>query len=221
MIREFPPVETADENGLLAYGGDLEVASLELAYRSGIFPWPSSEFEPVLWFAPPERGVLDFASVHVPRRLDRDLKKTRFRFAVNRAFESVIAACANSRNRHGDATWITGEMISSYIDFHKAGFAQSFETYNEAGELVGGMYGVLIGRYFAGESMFYLETNASKFALLNAVDYLSRRGLTWMDIQMVTPLLRSFGAVEIPRPEFMARLRQALSARGRENAATG
>ena len=165
--------------------------------------------------------MLDLAIVNGLRRRACDLHTARVRFAVNRAFESVIVACANSRNRHGDATWITGEMISAYIDFHKAGFAQSFETYNEAGELVGGMYGVLIGRYFAGESMFYLETNASKFALLNAVGYLRRRGLTWMDIQMVTPLLQSFGAVEIPRPEFMARLRQALSARGRENAATG
>ncbi len=214
VIVEFPSVETADpESGMLAFGGDLEVASLELAYRSGIFPWPSSENEPILWFAPPRRAILEFDSLHIPKRLVRALKKDLFTFKVNNNFQQVITACANNQNRKNQSgTWITSSMISAYINFHNAGFAHCFETYNAGGKLVGGMYGVLIGKYFAGESMFYLENNASKFTLLNAASHLKNLGLTWMDIQMLTPLLTSFGAVEVPRPIFMKKLHKALNA---------
>lgn len=212
MILEFPPVEVADpENGLLAYGGDLEVASLELAYRSGIFPWPSSPNQPVLWFAPPKRAILEFKNLHVPSRLKRTLRKSNFHFAMNRKFPEVIKSCAGVRNRKDQrGTWITPDIVAAYIEFHKAGFAHSFETYNDKGDLVGAMYGVRINKYFAGESMFFYETNASKFALIEAIAHLRNLGLTWMDVQMLNPLLEMFGAIEIERLEFMHKLSRAL-----------
>ncbi len=140
MITKFPPLELADpESGLLAIGGDLEVASLELAYRSGIFPWPHREDE-ILWFPPPERGILEFADLHIPRRLQRHLKKAPFTFQMNQNFEAVIHHCAVSKNRgKGQGTWITRQMLNAYIAFHAAGFAQSFEAYNDGGKLAGGI----------------------------------------------------------------------------------
>ncbi len=213
MIAEFPPVDLADEKtGLLAYGGDLQVASLELAYRSGIFPWPSDPDEPILWFAPPRRAILAFDKLHVPRRLRRLLNQGRFEFRVDHDFESVIRNCATTLNRKKQlGTWITADVIRAFCDFQAAGFVHSFESYNSSGQLAGGMYGVLIDNYFAGESMFFHEAGASKVALINAIGYLEHRGLTWMDIQMLTPLLTSLGAEEIPREQFMQKLRKALS----------
>ncbi len=215
MVVRFPPVEWADETGLLAVGGDLEVATLELAYRSGIFPWPISD-EPILWFAPPWRAVLEFDAFHLPRRLQRELKKAPFEFRIDADFPAVIRACADYRGRQGQhGTWLTPEMIAAYIEFHHHGFAHSFETYAE-GRLVGGLYGVRIGRYFAGESMFHRQKNASKFALIQTVRTLQAQGLTWMDVQVMSPLLASFGAREIPRSEFMRWLRAAVAEPRRE-----
>ena len=208
MILEFPPIEMADpESGLLAIGGDLEIESLLLAYRNGIFPWPHNEKD-LLWFAPPIRAILDFKNFHIPHRLQRHLKKANFTFRINYNFSAVIIACATRKYR--DETWITPKLSSAYIDFHKAGFAHSFETYNEKDELVGGLYGIKIGRFFAGESMFYRAAHASKFALIQTIYHLQKNGLTWMDIQMLTPLLASFGGEEMPRSRFMERLKATL-----------
>ncbi len=212
MIVEFPPVETADsETGLLAFGGDLAVSSLEMAYRSGIFPWPT-ENQPILWFAPPERAIIEFSEFNIPSRLERSLKKSPFTFRVNSNFAEVITNCANLTNRKNQqGTWITDEMISAYIEFHKAGFALSFEVSNKNDKLVGGLYGVLINKYFAGESMFYKETNASKFALIQTVQYLKTLEISWMDVQILNPFLANFGANEISRDLFMQKLNQALN----------
>jgi len=212
MITKFPPLELADpETGLLAVGGDLEIDTLELAYRNGIFPWPLIDKQ-LLWFAPPERTILEFKDFHCPKRLQRSLVSSSFDLKVNTNFLAVIKACATSQNRksqHG--SWITNDMVNAYYNFHEAGFAHSFEAYNTKGELVGGLYGVRINDYFAGESMFYMETNASKFALVHTVAYLEKDGLTWMDVQQHTPLLASFGAKEIPRTQFMNMLAEALN----------
>ena len=210
MVTQFPPVDWADETGLLAMGGDLEVETLKLAYTSGVFPWPI-EGEPLYWFAPPQRAILEFQEIHMPDRLQRYFRNSAFSFRVDTNFEAVIRACAASKNRKGQrGTWITSDMIAAYIDFHRSGYAHSFEVYSKKSELVGGMYGVLINQFFAGESMFYRETNASKFALLEATHYLRNLGLTWMDVQTLTPLLKRFGAKEIPRAEFMRKLKRAL-----------
>ncbi len=212
MIVEFPPVETADsETGLLAFGGDLAVGSLEMAYRSGIFPWPT-ENQPILWFAPPEREIIEFSEFKIPKRLERSFKRSPFTFHINANFAEVIKNCANLSNRKNQqGTWITDEMISAYIEFHKAGFALSFEVLNKNNKLVGGLYGVLINKYFAGESMFYKETNASKFALIQTVQYLKAREICWMDVQILNPFLANFGANEISRDLFMQKLNQALN----------
>jgi len=212
VIVEFPPVETADsETGLLAFGGDLAVGSLEMAYRSGIFPWPT-ENQPILWFAPPERAIIEFSEFNIPSRLERSLKKSPFTLRVNSNFAEVIKNCANLTNRKNQqGTWITDEMICAYIEFHKAGFAHSFEVLNKNDKLVGGLYGVLINKYFAGESMFYKETNASKFALIQTVQYLKALEISWMDVQILNPFLATFGANEISRDLFMQKINQALN----------
>lgn len=211
MGTQFPPLEWADESGVLAIGGDLEVETLKLAYTNGIFPWPI-EGEPIYWFAPPQRAILEFDEMHISERLQRYWKNAGFSFRVDANFEAVIHACARSKTRKGQrGTWITPDLISAYIEFHGCGYAHSFEAYNGKDELVGGMYGVLINNFFAGESMFYKQPNASKFALIEATRYLSKLGLTWMDVQTLTPLLQRFGAKEIPRAEFMRKLKQALT----------
>lgn len=210
MVQEFPSVEMADDTGLLAIGGDLEISTLILAYRNGIFPWPVSG-QPLLWFAPPKRAILEFDELRISRRLHRYLKTVGFEFRIDTAFESVIKACANSKQRKGqNGTWITEEMTRAYVDFHRRGFAQSFETFKDE-KLVGGLYGVRLGGYFAGESMFHLESNASKFAIVKAVEYLRSKGLRWLDVQVQSPFLRTLGVKEIPRAHFMERLKTSLS----------
>lgn len=209
-ILHFPPIETASPEGLLALGGDLEVESLKLAYENGIFPWPTEDY-PLLWFAPPRRAILDFKDLKIPKRMQRELKAKAFQCTVDRNFPAVIRACAAGRTRKTHGTWINPMMIRAYIRFHEAGYAHSFECYR--GErLVGGIYGVAIGKMFAGESMFFHESGASKAALLFAIEYLQTQGGKWMDIQMMTPLLRDLGAKEIPRKLFMERLALALAA---------
>ena len=201
----------ADDTGLLAIGGDLEVSTLILAYRNGIFPWPVS-VQPLLWFAPPKRAILEFDELRISKRLHRYLKTLGFEFRIDTAFESVIKACANSKHRkRQNGTWITAEMTRAYVAFHRSGFAQSFETFKDE-KLVGGLYGVRLGGYFAGESMFHLESNASKFAMVKAIDYLKAEGLRWMDVQVQSPFLRTLGVKEIPRAQFMERLKISLSA---------
>ena len=209
-ILRFPPIETASPEGLLAIGGDLEVSSLKLAYENGIFPWPTEDY-PLLWFAPPRRAILDFKELHVPKRLERELKAKDFQCAIDRNFPAVIRACASGQTRKTQGTWISPSMLRAYIRFHEAGYAHSFECYRD-GRLVGGMYGVGLGKMFAGESMFYHESGASKAALLFAIGYLQEHGGKWLDIQMMTPLLRSLGAKEISRRQFMERLATALKA---------
>ncbi|MDD5598041.1 MAG: leucyl/phenylalanyl-tRNA--protein transferase [Victivallaceae bacterium] len=202
----FPDVETADENGFLAWSEDLNTDMLLEAYRSGIFPWPQDE-KYILWFAPPERAVLKFSDFRIPKTLQRELKKMPFAFTVNRHFDAVIRHCAETKRKDG-GTWITGKLIKAYGELHKAGYAWSFEAVLPDGSLAGGLYGVLIGGFFAGESMFYLKTGASKFALVNTVDWLRReRGVEWLDAQVQNNFLASFGTKIIPRPEYMELLK--------------
>lgn len=204
----FPPVECATVEGLLAIGGDLNVETLRLAYTSGIFPWPVEDY-PILWFAPQKRSILPFDEFHIPRSLQKQLRRTSFELRIDTAFERVIESCAAQR-RDAEGTWITDEMLCAYTDLHRAGDAHSVETYLD-GELVGGLYGVAFGAYFAGESMFHAVSGASKAAVIHLVSHLRARGARWLDTQMLTPLFQSFGAREISRAEFMGQLEEALS----------
>lgn len=210
-IVRFPPVELADENGLLAMGGDLSVQSLLLAYRSGIFPWPIDGIREIPWFAPPERFVLFLDELKLSRSLKKVLRRTPFEVSVNTAFAEVIRASATSKNRPGQrGTWITSEMRKAYVAFHDAGFAHSVECRKD-GELVGGLYGVGIGGMFAGESMFYRQPYASQVALVALVELLRSRGSAWIDCQQETPFFHALGARSIPRDGYMMLLRAELA----------
>lgn len=212
VIAAFPPVTDADEHGFLAVGGDLEPESLVLAYRSGIFPWPFSERQ-LAWFSPPKRGVLFLKDFHISKSLKKSMARAGWSYAIDERFDDVIAACASSSHRPGQTgTWITKKMVQGYQRFHRAGFAHSIETYFEE-ELVGGLYGIAIGGFFAGESMFFTKPDASKLALCFLVEFLKKQGVEWIDCQMVTPLLKAFGAVEIPRDEFIPMVEAAAAKR--------
>ena len=201
-ILEFPPIDTADEHGLLAVGGDLDVNSLLLAYRNGIFPWPLST-EYLTWFAPPHRAILYCDSFNISRSLRKAKKKNWASFAINKNFPAVISACKELTNRPGqEGTWITDAMLDAYCDLYKAGHAHSFECYRD-GALVGGLYGVFTEGCFAAESMFYRYPDASKLTLWLLVTYLKKSGCGWLDIQVMTPLLKRLGAIEVERSHFM------------------
>jgi leucyl/phenylalanyl-tRNA--protein transferase len=207
-VIDFPPIETSDENGLVAIGGDLEACSLKLAYGRGIFPWPISREFPLAWFSPDPRGILDFDDLVISTSLKKFLKKDLFEVRFNTSFMEVIEACSSLENRKDETdTWITPEIIQAYIHFHNAGHAYCVETYNKkTGELVGGVYGVIVRGHASGESMFYRESNASKVALLALIDKLKGIGITWLDTQMVTPVVAALGGKEIPREEFLKRI---------------
>ncbi len=194
-------------NGLLAAGGDLSVPRLLAAYRCGIFPW-FSEGEPILWWSPDPRMVLFPAELKMSRSLDKTLRKGRFRITADTAFGRVIEACSAPRPGQS-GTWITREMIEAYCALHEAGFAHSIESWLE-GELVGGLYGVAIGRAFFGESMFSRSSDASKVALVALVRQLSRWQFGLIDCQIKTAHLASFGAREIARADFARRLAELV-----------
>ena len=206
-ILEFPPVDRADEHGLLAVGGDLEPESLLLAYRSGIFPWPVEGYKPITWFAPPERALLFLDEVHVPRSLEKIRRKKLYTYELDRNFAEVIQGCSEARKI---ATWIRPDMARAYQALFDRGHAHSVETHLD-GKLVGGLYGVSIGGMFAGESMFHREPNASKLALLHLIELLRDRGAKWIDCQMLTPTLEQFGAREVKREEYMELLAAAVN----------
>ena len=200
-----PPLPDIDEN-LVEIGGELNVASLLSAYRSGAFPWT---INPVTWWSPDPRAIIEFETFHPARSLLKFLRKKPFEVTVNRAFTDVIKACAAyAPNR--PSSWITSEFINAYTDLHGQGHAHSLEIWQEE-KLVGGIYGVAIGGYFAGESMFHRVDNASKAALYYLVQHLKARSFTLLDIQMPTRVTLQMGATLITRRDFLKRLRAAQS----------
>ncbi len=205
----FPEVERAlaEPNGLLAAGADLSLPRLLEAYRNGIFPWFAQD-QPILWWSPDPRMVLFPAELMVSRSLARTMRNTAFEVRADTAFEEVLEGCRQPR-RGESGTWITEEMAQAYGALHRAGFAHSVETWLD-GELVGGLYGVALGRAFFGESMFTRVSDASKVALVALARQLDHWGFGVIDCQMNTAHLASFGAREIPRAEFTRRLRELV-----------
>jgi leucyl/phenylalanyl-tRNA--protein transferase len=201
----FPPVDAAldDPRGLLCAGADLSIERLLTAYRSGIFPWYSGA-EPILWWSPDPRMVLFCEELKVSRSLAKNTRNKGYEIRIDSAFSSVIKACAGPRKGES-GTWLGKPMQAAYLALHQAGHAHSYETWQD-GRLVGGLYGVAIGRMFYGESMFSTETDASKVALVGLVEDLRRREMPLIDCQQRTPLLASLGAREIPRREFLRRV---------------
>ncbi len=211
---EFPPVELASPEGLLAVGGDLSSERLLAAYRNGIFPWYSPG-QPVLWWSPDPRTVLFPERLRISRSLGKALRQNRFRVTLDQAFERVIDACAAPRRANPTGgTWITGEMRAAYCRLHAEGYAHSVEVWSGS-ELVGGLYGVALGGVFFGESMFSRATDASKVALARVVGQLTTWGYSLIDCQVGSAHLFSLGAEEIPRQEFLAALHAALTLPGR------
>ena len=201
----FPPVKAAlkDPNGLLCAGADLSVERLLDAYRSGIFPWYSGD-EPILWWSPDPRMVLFCDELKVSRSLSKSTRNKGYRVTVDRCFEDVLLNCSKSRY-DGAGTWLGKDMRRAYAALHGAGHAHSFETW-QGEQLVGGLYGVAIGRAFFGESMFSRSTDASKVAFVSLVEELRMRGFPMIDCQQRTPLLASLGGREILRRDFLRRL---------------
>jgi leucyl/phenylalanyl-tRNA--protein transferase len=203
---KFPDPRLAGADGLVAVGGDFSVRRLLLAYRSGIFPWTD---DPITWWSPDPRGIIEFDRFHVPKSLAKLLRKGMFEITVNRAFCEVMLGCAEPAAGRGE-TWVTPAFIAAYSRLHEHGHAHSLECWQD-GKLVGGIYGVAIGGFFAGESMFHRVSNASKVALASLVARLRERGFGLFDVQMLTPITRQLGGVEIPRSDYLDRVAAAVT----------
>ncbi|MEC4676631.1 MAG: leucyl/phenylalanyl-tRNA--protein transferase [Nitrospirota bacterium] len=204
----FPPSEMAEDNGLLAVGGDLSERRLLLAYSLGIFPW-YSDGSPILWWSPDPRLVLIPEELRVSRSLRQVIKKGIYSVTMDVAFDVVIRNCAAGRGRKEEGTWITDEMINAYNRLHELGFAHSVEVWRD-GSMVGGLYGVAMGAVYFGESMFSEMKDASKVALVKLVGYLIEKGYKLIDCQVPTEHLISMGAKEVSREEFQVMFEKAL-----------
>ena len=203
----FPPLSQTHPTGIVAFGGDLSLPRLQLAYRSGIFPW-FEDGEPITWYSPAERMVLFLEDLKVSKSLKKIIDKKIFEVTFNKAFREVIANCQNVKRSGQLGTWITDDMIHAYCNLHEAGMAKSVEVW-ESGELVGGLYGIDLGHIFCGESMFSLRSNASKVAFVHLVEKLKRENYLLLDCQVYNPHLESLGAVEIDRDDFLMILNSA------------
>ncbi len=212
----FPDPADADASGLIAVGGDLSVPRLLTAYACGAFPW-YSEGQPILWWSPDPRCVLLPEEFRIPRTVRRELRRCSFTVTFDRAFARVMRACAETLRPDQDGTWITGEMTSAYVRLHEAGFAHSVEVWEQEA-LVGGLYGVSLGKVFFGESMFHRRSDASKLALVRLMERLISEGCELVDCQMETAHILRYGARSIPRGEFFARLHAAGVPGARERA---
>ena len=201
----FPAPQLAGAEGLLAVGGDLTFDRLLLAYQNGIFPW-YEEGSPILWWAPDPRFVLFPEEIRISKSMRQVLKKQLFTFTINKDFEAVIEACQNISRNGQDATWITDEMKEAYIDLHRKGWGYSVEVWQNA-ELVGGLYGVLVGKVFCGESMFTRTSNASKAALIFWAEKLQKAGVELIDCQVHSDHLESMGARYISLENYLEILR--------------
>lgn len=227
MSREPPrdvpwiPPELADPDGFVGVGGDLSPGTLLRAYSEGVFPW-FNEGDPILWWSPHPRAVIELADgagkngspgyggLHVSHRLARTIRSGRFRVTVNTCFEAVMRACGENRP---EGTWVTADMLAAYTELHRLGHAHSVETW-AGDELTGGVYGVAVGGLFAAESMFYRASDGSKVALAALVSRLRERGFALLDVQMKTSHTTSMGATNVPRAEYLRRLRAAVAMTG-------
>ncbi len=204
----FPPVSLATPEGLLAIGGDLSPQRLLLAYRKGIFPWYSDD-DPILWWSPDPRLVLYLSELRISRSLTKNIRKARYQVTMDTQFEQVIEACAHTRRQSGQGTWITASMMQAYMRLYEMGFAHSVEAWHQS-RIVGGLYGISLGRCFFGESMFSTMTDASKVALVFLRNYLQERNFDFIDCQLPTDHLIRLGARKVQRSKFILQLEASL-----------
>ena len=202
----FPDPRLAEGHGLIGSGADFSPATVLSAYRRGIFPWPHPESE-FLWFSPDPRAIIPLAGLRISRRLGRTVRSGKFRVTIDAAFEAVMAACAEARP---EGTWITPALQLGYGQLHAVGWAHSVEVWHGEGELVGGLYGVGIGAMFGAESMFHRVSDASKVAMVALVQHAREIGIELLDVQVLTDHTERMGAVEIPRADYLRRLKAAV-----------
>jgi leucyl/phenylalanyl-tRNA--protein transferase len=202
----FPDPRGADSEGLVAVGGDLSLPRLLVAYGGGIFPWT---IDPITWWSPDPRAIFELNGFHLSHSLGRIIRQDYFQVTIDRAFRAVMEGCA-AASPGRRSTWITPEFIEAYTQLHEQGHAHSLECWRGE-QLAGGIYGVAIGGFFAGESMFHRESNASKVAVYHLVEHLRRRNFVLLDIQMLTPITTQLGAVAIPRARYLERLAHAVA----------
>jgi len=201
----FPDPRNAGPEGIVGWGGDFAPGTIVKAYRHGIFPWPHPQQE-FLWFSPHPRAILPLSGLHVSRRLARTIRQGRFRVSLDAAFAQVLAACAVRE----EGTWITPAYRRAYALLHQLGWAHSFEVWTVDGALAGGLYGLNVGGLFGAESMFHTVTDASKVAMVAMVQHCRTAGVSLIDVQVLTPHLERMGAIEIPRDDYLARLRDVV-----------
>lgn len=204
-LNYFQSIDPTDKSGAVAWSPFIDPEQVVEAYEHGIFPWPDEE-ESIYWFSPLQRGVLDFKNLKWSKRDLRFFRNCSLAFKINSDFERMIRTCAAVKVHTESSTWITEDLIATYISLHEQKIAMSFEVY-EGRDLVGGLYGVMSEKYFSAESMFYLKPNASKFALFKTVEFLQGLGMSWIDTQVVTDFTSRLGALEIPRAEFLSRIK--------------
>src|SRR5438128_8020494 len=193
---------------IVSVGQTLTLANVREAYLKGIFPWHVDGM-PLPWYCPERRAVLEFSELHIPKSLEKEWRKGRFTFSIDKCFSDVIEQCSLAKRSRGmGGTWITADFIRVYGELHREGMAHSVEVWDADRQLAGGLYGVDAGGVFCGESMFFKVPNASKLALLFLVDHLIARGATWLDAQVMTPHLEALGAKEIDRREFLDKLKE-------------
>jgi leucyl/phenylalanyl-tRNA--protein transferase len=203
----FPNPRDASPEGLVAWGGDLDPNRILSAYRQGIFPW-YNENDPILWWSPDPRLVLFFDDIKISKSLQRNLNRYEVRFDTD--FKQIVQKCRDTRVLKNENTWILEDVIEKYTQIHQMGFAMSAETYFE-GELIGGLYGILMGKVFCGESMFALKSDASKVALVRTAQKLQNEGYDFIDCQVPSDHLKRMGAKEISRDQFLDRLEKSLN----------
>ncbi|MBC7899503.1 MAG: leucyl/phenylalanyl-tRNA--protein transferase [Saprospiraceae bacterium] len=210
--HEFPAWVLAGEyfydgRDIVSLGNELTVENVRDAYLSGIFPWHIDGM-PLPWYCPARRAILEFTEVDIPRSLEKERRKSKFSFTIDKAFREVMENCSKVKRPGQGGTWITPEFIEVYTELHKQGMAHSVEAWDESGELAGGLYGIDSGGVFCGESMFHKASNTSKLALLFLIDRLRERGSTWLDAQVMTPHMETLGAKEIKRSDFLIKLKE-------------
>ena len=204
----FPPPEHYGDDGLVAIGGDLSPDRLLLAYERGIFPWSAPE-DPLLWWCPEPRAILPPAQIKVSKSMRNVLNRGEYKTTFDQDFRGVMEGCAH---RPDEGTWITEDFVEAYAQLHALGFAHSVETWNQEGELVGGLYGVSLGSMFFGESMFARSSNASKVAFVQLARQLEQWGMECIDCQIMNPHLKTLGATHVPRAIFLDTLKHCMNA---------
>lgn len=213
----FPPVNATNvtEDGIIAIGGNLDIDTLTTAYHSGIFPWPINEDYPLTWFAPDPRGILKLKDFKVTKSLKKFLNKTNYQVRYNQDFQKIISMCSKVKRANESGTWIYDQIIQGYQLLFDHQLAYCIGVYEEK-QLIGGLYGVCFGELISGESMFHLKSNASKVALASLLEKLKDKKVPFIDTQMSTPIIKSFGGKDVPRSEFMTMLTTLNTLRNRD-----